>query len=791
MSKYQQKLNELFGTESTSAVPSDPVKEDSSGLGIVGGLGVLGATGAGLYALARKRIPGAKIADEILKKKIPELPVSRTTELPGDKVAEILDVVPTKVQRAAEVAPSQYQQYIDQFKQIRDVSKTKPLTVGGKKERFGSALYDYLAQHPANKPLPADQWIKEFSNFNRLSSYEIPIPGAKIRGSITKEELFDTNIAQFDKEGKIVGGFLRLAKENNLPVSKLDLIQMVEKSPAVNTVIKRFKYQNPEKLKVDVGSYIDDEIKIYDDVSKKINEYFAGLPKTTSSAYNQLTAVQRDLIDVERKGSVTRVQKAIMDLKANSKGVKARIENALEGGLGEERLAKNYFTSIKESGNADVGVGALRDYIKREFKVDPNMFLPAEVLTPLANKGRSISRNIQTQINQGLTPRYGEQYSYRIQGAEDYYEDVAYIKKIPFDKDVKPGTLDAQKHYEQVAGEIFKNQIYHNRYAKRSLEGNPNKKVFAIDEIQSDIQAVAFPADPTRSKVINPFNSEQEFNQANVALNNLKDKLKAIASKGAAITEKDKMEFRRLSSNFEELRQKTMNASNVAKIQERYGRDSEIPYLPFFDRSSYGDHALKQTLKTAAEENVSWVVVNPVERLHALRNLNQSGDKPFYGKLGDWEFYGDARGKAGRLGVSAKSDRAAEVKLTNPKQYAILPERMRDLAKQYNTEVGTINVSLSDPEKPFKVVERLNLDEKAKKALGVNYNNQHIAAFKTEEEAVAWKSMTGRGGTIVKMEANDPNLYYPAFGIKVTESMKGTPFKLYKKEGGLVVNIFA
>ena len=51
--------------------------------------------------------------------------------------------------------------------------------------------------------------------------------------------------------------------------------------------------------------------------------------------------------------------------------------------------------------------------------------------------------------------------------------------------------------------------------------------------------------------------------------------------------------------------------------------------------------------------------------------------------------------------------------------------------------------------------------------------------------------MTGSGGEIVEMKANDPNLYYPAFGIKVTETMKGTPFKLYKKEGGLVVNIFA
>ena len=779
MSEYQRKLNEAFGVESTTSVPGDPKgPEDSSGLGFVGGLGVLGATGAGIYALAKKRLPGAKIIDDIITKKTPELPVSRTTELLNVPVGEILEVVPTKLQRATEVAPSQYQQYIDQFKQIRDVSKTKPLTVGGKKERFGSALYDYLAQHPANKPLPADQWIKEFSNFNRLSSYEIPVPGAKIRASITKEELFDTNIAQFDKEGKVVGGFLRLAQENNLPVSKLDLMQMVEKSPAVNTVIKRFKYQNPEKIKADADSYIQEEQRIYDDASKKINEYYAGLPSSEQAR----TAT-----------SIEKIQKGIMDLKAESAGVKARVENALEGGLLPERLAKDYFTSIKETGKSNVGIGQLNQFIRNELSINPDKFISTETLTALANKGRATARNIQTQINQGLTPRYGEQFSYRIQGAEDYYEDVAYIKKIPFDKDVKPGTLSAQKHYEEVAGETFKNQIYHNRYGKRSLEGNPNKKVFAIDEIQSDIQAVAFPADPTRTKVINPFNSEQEFNQANVALDNIKNKMKAITSKGAAITDKDKVEFRKLSSNFEELRKKTMNASNVAKIKDRYGRDGDVPYLPFFDRSSYGDHALKQTLKTAAENNVEWVVVNPVERLHALRNLSPSGDKPFYGKLGDWEFYGDAGGKAGRLGVSAKSDRAGETKLTNPKQFAIIPDRMRDLARQYNSEAKTINVSLSDPEKPFKVIEKLNLDEKSAKALGVpkQLQQQHIAAFKTKEEAVAWQSITGKRGEIVKMEANDPNLYYPAFGIKITDTMKGTPFKLYKKEGGLVVNIFA
>jgi len=788
MSEIQKLLQEKLGFESTSSVPSDSKKSEDSGLGLAGGLGVLGATGLGIYALARRRLPGAKLIDEIATKKIPQLPVSRNTDIPGDPVAEILNVVPTKAQQAVNVAPSQYQQFIDQFKQLRDVSKTKPLTLGGKKERFGSALYDYLAQHPANKPLPADQWIKEFSNFNRLSSIELSVPGAKIRASITKEELFDTNIAQFNKEGKLVGGFLRLAKENNLPVSKLDLIQMVEKSPAVNTVIKRFRYAKPEKMLENATDYVNDELRLLDDVSKKLDDYYAKMPTQEK---------------VNIQNLIVSVQKDIMEAKSRAVGVRARFANILEEGLPAKQFPQEYFTSIKKNEKSLSGLGRVRDSIKRELNIDPEQFISQENLSQLANKGRAISRNISLQANfdnsgmaRGLTPRYGDQYSYRMSGSEDYFEDVAFIKKIPYDKNIKPGVLGAQRHYENVEGENFVNQIYHNRYGKRSLEGNPNKKVYAIDEIQSDVQAVAFPADPTRSKVINPFNTEQEFNQANVALNNLKNKMKVLTDKGAAMTDKDKIEFRLLASNFDELRKKTLNASNVGKNLEKfsYTDENQIPYLPFFSRDSYGDHALKQTLKSAAENNISWVVVNPVERLHALRNLAPGAEKPYYGKLGDWEFYGSVSGKAGRPGVYAKSDtKGGQVKLTDPKLFAVIPDRMRDLARQYNTEAKTINVSLSDPNKPFKIVKSISMDENAAKALGVpkELSKQHRAAFKTQAEAIEWKRLTGEGGEIVRMEANDPNLYYPAFGIKVTETMKGIPFKLYKKEGGLVVNIFA
>jgi hypothetical protein len=63
-------------------------------------------------------------------------------------------------------------------------------------------------------------------------------------------------------------------------------------------------------------------------------------------------------------------------------------------------------------------------------------------------------------------------------------------------------------------------------------------------------------------------------------------------------------------------------------------------------------------------------------------------------------------------------------------------------------------------------------------------------AFNTLAEAEAYAGYEGKGKLIVRMEANDPRLYYEAFGLKITPQMLQQPFKLYKSKGGLVVNIF-
>ena len=112
---------------------------------------------------------------------------------------------------------------------------------------------------------------------------------------------------------------------------------------------------------------------------------------------------------------------------------------------------------------------------------------------------------------------------------------------------------------------------------------------------------------------------------------------------------------------------------------------------------------------------------------------------------------------------------------------------MEKLAKQYNSEVKTIPVAKSDPNKPFKVVN--NVD--TKREFGLNPDRagtEHVAAFRTSDEAQYY---SGRyGGDVIEMQPGDSRLYFDAYAIKVTPEMATKPFKAYHT-GGLVVNIFA
>ena len=157
--------------------------------------------------------------------------------------------------------------------------------------------------------------------------------------------------------------------------------------------------------------------------------------------------------------------------------------------------------------------------------------------------------------------------------------------------------------------------------------------------------------------------------------------------------------------------------------------------------------------------------------------------------MGDWEFYGAANGKAGMRGVKAYSDKQSKAVMTNDKQMAVLPERMKKLANQYDSIAQPIKVAKSDPELPFKILKKHSFTaDSPAKMLQYKAPSEHEMAFKTLAEAKAYVKDTSK--VIIEMSPADPRLYYEAFGLKITPQMLQQPFKLYKKEGGLVVNMF-
>lgn len=730
---------------------------------IQGALGI-GALGAAGY-LFKKKFPFAKFLNKLDKIEAPKIPQAprATTPIQKDVVDEIIDVVPTKIERGRETAltvnKSVTGEIVSESERVRKKVNANPLTMGGKKpnSRFNSALYDYIASNKIGGARPATEWIKEFEG-NAMNNFRFKNDAFKsVRGNISKEELFDSNIAIFDNNGKIVGGFLKKAQDEGMKVTKMDLLNLVEKNPANNFVIKRYRVtrENTEEAEKLAQSLINASSQI----TQRIRSAISNNPEATSRA-GRLTSLMSN-IDYEPYRELAKITRGM--------------RNNTEGGLN-----RNYFADL-ESYLDDLKI--VQQEINQEF-VSPTQ------LDAIKAGIRNLRLKIQAERAQGLSPKYGNYQQYRQLGGEEYIEDV-----VHYPKSFPGGDNASANHYDDL-----KNQLYHIRYAKRSLEGNPNQKVYAIDEIQSDIQQSAMANDPFRKKVINPISNDFSMDKNVKTILEIRKRMDEIARKGAAITPQERMNFYKLKQEFDTIKDKTVNLATYgdSSLKLEQIKRGEQAYMPMFEADVWGDHAVKNLLKSAAEDGVDWVVVNPVNRIHAVKRR---------AALGDADFYGFENGKAGKRGIqlnkykkdpaTGKKTNKDEIVKSDPKKIAVIPNRMKKIADQYNSQAKTIRISKSDPSKPFKVVRDVDNFYSEEKRLSFNKLNpgddgtEHLAAFKTEREAKLFAELGEDGGRVVKMESNDPNLYYEAFGIKVTPEMKGTPFKLYKKEGGLVVNLFA
>ena len=218
--------------------------------GVPGALGI-GALAAGVAYVGRRRIPFLKELFKISKSTAPKPPLQSQVPKPLDKVNQTIATAQTPTAQSMELisktppAVKHANDYRATLDLVQANSIKLPLSQGSGKGRFGSSLYDWVAQHPSMKPLPAKVWANQLKKSQPLSQFKSNQPGFQnIKMNVSRRELEDANIAVFGPKDELIGGFLKTAEQANMNVAKTDLLKMVINSPAVNLRVKRFEYVN-------------------------------------------------------------------------------------------------------------------------------------------------------------------------------------------------------------------------------------------------------------------------------------------------------------------------------------------------------------------------------------------------------------------------------------------------------------------------------------------------------------------------------------------------------------------
>ncbi len=221
------------------------------------------------------------------------------------------------------------------------LKKTKPLQMGDDMApAFGSSTYDWVMRKGRGS-YTADEWIDHltttrkvnFKVFGRPSSrlqrtekrfkYDSgPFAGKEV--NISKEELFDTNLATFNEAGDLTGGLLAAAKKFNIKLNANDLGAMVKLNP-----LNRLK---PIELGTNPAA-----AEAFEIASKNAKNYVQALQvkyRGTSSLKDNLDELQYQL---QSEGAPSKAQLANMNefLKKSTNELPIDQKKALNKVIGE------------------------------------------------------------------------------------------------------------------------------------------------------------------------------------------------------------------------------------------------------------------------------------------------------------------------------------------------------------------------------------------------------------------------------------------------------------------------
>ena len=515
-------------------------KDDTAGLGTLIGLGAIAAVP---FLKPFRDLNKVKRAVETIESQVG----SKTPRV----IAEEAQVVPqltyspdkTKVNYVVkEKAPS-----IEPLLNDRNAA-AKPM--------FGSAAYDAVKMSPKAE-MTADEWLNFFKSKQNVKYND----GRS--ASIQMEELFDTNIADLDKSGNLVGGLLLAAKNINAPISKELLLRQIQNNPINQMKLAEFKPA------IDFTKTSEDLIDNVNTVMNLINTKY---PQAKSlGTYTRLEQVSEYINGLKMRA----VRNSGQDLPTSD----------LSG------YADYFRNSIKDltKGNIDPQDKRILQDALKKFNADTEKFIMG------AKDPYKLQHN-SSEIG-----------TYKLPGEINPREIVWYYpKKIPTNEASPTGG-----HFsipDKTVAEPASYPLVHTMFGTRFTP--KGEKVFSINEIQSDVQQNVFQQVREQGKKrINPFNTEGEVGLLIKPKEGLQEKINTLLKKGMYATEEEAFELNRLIGQ-----QRLINKQIKTKTG---GADLEnaADYLPMYDTKQYTDYAVKTVARKAAEEGAQWVSVVPVNTI--------------------------------------------------------------------------------------------------------------------------------------------------------------------------------
>jgi len=776
----------------------DDENQESGGPGIFGVLGGIGAAALALPKARRKIVKGiGEFFRDDDKKFVTSVDrfASKAEAQKAENISQEVSKDYPDLYKVNEAAIKEQQELED----IRKAVLKKPLSFGGKIDdpqhnytdqrdairlpdyNFGSTLYDFVALHPSRKPLTAQQWLSEFKNPQRMAELRYKTPGFEsIKAGVTRQELSDANIAEFDDSGKLIGGILKSAEDSNVKIGKKMLLDMAYDTPGARLQVT--EYGLPIKTVKKVEAFLD---KAEESLAHEVQVGYKKIRNMLSKeAGNVLETDQRAKTKKNLDAVLTTQYDPLVEMAAsNLAKLKMKFTRADAMGLEGEKALNVNANIMRQLKDIEFQT-SIFDMFKNNFARDNIPKTKAAVDTfqqTVPNKAKEdlrammgdIARDYEklkgSAIRSGNTS-YGQHDEYRLKGPETYQELIVNLK--PRAGSYKGKRPSNTKHYGRDAQ--ANDQLYFVRYGVRSDFYNPDMKGITIDEIQADI---AQEVRRLNQKPPNPFNINFQEKLVEERIKEMLPRARELSNKGVNMTPKERQELREINSSVATLYRSAKRRGADGQLNDQ----SRTNFQPLQDSSDYAEHALKVLIKKAIRDDLDFVSVNTVDVQHTFKHPNA-------GKKGMENFYGRQSGRS-----VAQKEAILEGKKVPPLPEGELVKAMKNIAKQYNGRVDKRMVAKSDPNKPFKVIRTLtdrsiSNAEPGQKPIQFD---EHIAAFKSKAEVDAFsQDLRGEGLKITKIEGNDPKNYYEIPTLVITPEMKTKPFKIYKREGGLVVDLF-